>query len=296
MTIGDGRTIVVTGATGHQGGAVTRHLLNDGWRVRTLTRNPSGERARALKNLGAEVVKGDMGDRASLQPIFSSAYGVYSVQNPMISGLEVEIQQGKNVADVAHEANVQHLVYGSAGVGLGGTGIGSWESKLQIEAHIRDLDLPVTILRPMALMELMTDRVYYPAVSTWHVMPKLMGASRKVGWLAADDLGAIAATAFAQPAQFISQDLHLASDIQTIDECRRIYRTVMGRSPRRIPMSVWLFERFVGPDLTTMWRWLRTHEIDLDTALTRAIHPEAASVESWLRTQKDAPSGKRGAK
>jgi uncharacterized protein YbjT (DUF2867 family) len=127
-------------------------------------------------------------------------------------------------------------------------------------------------------------------------MPKLMGGSRKVGWLATDDLGAIAAKAFSQPAQFISQDVHLASDIQTIDECSRIYRAVMGRPPRRIPMPVWLFERIVGPDLTTMWHWLRTHEIDLDTAPTRAIHPGAVTVDSWLRTQKDAPSGKRRAK
>jgi hypothetical protein len=60
-----------------------------------------------------------------------------------------------------------------------------------------------------------------------------------------------------------------------------------------MPMPVWLFQRIVGPDLTTMWRWLRTHEIDLDTAPTRAIHPGAVTVESWLRTQKDAHSSKQ---
>lgn len=290
MTSIDGRTIVVTGATGHQGGAVTRHLLKDGWHVRALTRNRSSERARALENLGAEVLQGDMDDPASLQPVFAGAYGVYSVQNPMISGMEAEIQQGKNVADVALQAGVQHLVYGSAGVGMKGTGIGSWESKLQVEDHIHQLGLPLTILRPMALMELMTDRVYYPAVSTWHVMPKLMGASRDVGWLAADDLGAIAARVFAQPDRFIGQDLHLASDIRTIDQSREIYRAVMGRAPRRFPMPVWLFERIVGTDLTTMWRWLRTHEIDLGTGSTHEVHPEAMSVETWLRRQKAAPA------
>ena len=208
------RIVVATGATGHQGGAVTRHLLQAGWHVRALTRNPTSTKSQALATLGAEVVQGDMGDPASLRPVFSSASGVYSVQNPMISGLEQEIQQGRNVADVAHEVGVQHLVYGSAGLGVPGTGIGSWESKLAVEAHMRALGLPVTILRPMALMELMTDRVYYPAVSTWHVMPKLMGATRPVGWLCADDLGAIAAAVFAAPDIYIGQDLHLASDVQ----------------------------------------------------------------------------------
>jgi uncharacterized protein YbjT (DUF2867 family) len=156
------RVIVVTGATGHQGGAVTRHLLRAGWYVRALTRNVSSSSARELGRLGAEVVQGDMGDPATLRPHVAGAYGIYSVQNPMISGLDAEIHQGTNVAEVASEAGVKHLVYGSAGTGEPGTGIGSWESKLTIEGHMRSLGLPVTVLRPMALMELMTDQVYYP--------------------------------------------------------------------------------------------------------------------------------------
>jgi hypothetical protein len=151
---------------------------------------------------------------------------------------------------------------------------------------MRELGLPVTILRPMALMELMTDKVYYPAVSTWHVMPKLMGSDRPVAWLAADDLGAIAATVFADPERFTGQDLHLASDVKSIEASRATYREVMGRSPRRFPMPVWLFERIVGTDLTTMWRWLRVNEIDLDTIQARAIYPGAKTVEAWLRAQK----------
>lgn len=91
-----------------------------------MTRNLVSEKARALAAIGAEVVQGDVGEPASLRPIFAGAYGVFSVQNPMISGLEDEVRQGKHVADIAHEAGVQHLVYGSAGTGLPGTGIGSW--------------------------------------------------------------------------------------------------------------------------------------------------------------------------
>lgn len=282
----DARTIVVTGATGHQGGAVTRHLLRDGWQVRAVTRDPTSARARALADLGAQVVQGDMADAASLRPVFAGAYGVYSVQNPMISGIDGEIHQGKTVADAAREAGVSHLVYGSAGIGVPGTGVGSWESKLQVEAHMRTLGLPITVLRPMALMELMTDRVYYPPMSTWHVMPRLMGASRPVGWLAADDLGAIAARVFAQPERFVGQDLRLSSDVQSIAECRVLYRSVMGRAPRQFPMPVWLFERVTGTDLTTMWRWLRANEIDLDPGPTRAIHHEVMTVEEWLGGQR----------
>ncbi len=130
MTGAGGRMIVVTGATGRQGGAVTRHLLTAGWQVRALTRNPTSKRAQALAASGVAVVQGDMGEAASLRPAFAGAYGVYSVQNPYISGPEAEVHQGTTVADVAQEVGVQHLVYGSAGTGRPGTGIPSWETKL----------------------------------------------------------------------------------------------------------------------------------------------------------------------
>jgi uncharacterized protein YbjT (DUF2867 family) len=279
------RIIAVTGATGRQGGGVTRALLNAGWRVRAFTRNPNSQKAQALAALGAEVVQGDMEDRQSLLAAFREAYGVYSVQNPMLSDLETEVKQGKLVADAAKEAAVQHLVYGSAGFGKP-TPIGSWNSKLQVEAHMKGLGIPLTILRPMAFMELMTDKAYYPAVSTWHIMPNLMGKDRPVGWLSTEDLGIITAKVFAAPEQFIGQEIKLTSDVKSIEEARSIYRDVMGKNPSRFPMPVWMFKRFVGTDLITMWEWLRTATIDLDTQPTHAIHPEALSVEAWLRKQK----------
>lgn len=279
------RVIVVVGAAGRQGGAVTRALLKDGWHIRALTRNPDSPKAQALAAAGAEVVQGNMDDRQSLQSAFQGAYGVYSVQNPMISGLEAEVRHGKQVADAAKEANVQHLVYGSAGIGKP-TGIGSWDSKLQVEAHMKSLGLPVTILRPVAFMELMTDKGFYPNVSTWYLMPKFMGDKRPVGWLSTTDLGIIAAKAFAAPEQFVGQDIRLSSDVKSIEECRAIYRDVMGKNPSRFPMPVWMFKRFVGTDLITMWQWLSTADIDFNPESTRALHPEALSVKDWLTTQR----------
>jgi uncharacterized protein YbjT (DUF2867 family) len=278
------RIIVVTGATGRQGGAVTRALLEADWRVRALTRNASSQKAQALSVLGAEVIQGDMDDKPSLQSAFQGAYGVYSVQNPTIGGLESEIRQGKLVADAAKEANIQQLVYGSTGTGRP-TGIGSWDSKLQIEAHMQVLGIPLTILRPRAFIELMTDKAFYPNVSTWHLMPKLMGETRPLGWISCEDLGIIAAKAFASPERFIGQDINLASDLKSIAECRAIYQDVTGKKPSRFPMPVWMFKRFVGTDLLTMWQWLGTGEIDFDTKQTYAIHPDALSIQAWLRKQ-----------
>jgi uncharacterized protein YbjT (DUF2867 family) len=298
-TVTGDRMIAVTGATGRQGGAVARHLLSEGWRVRALTRRPEGGPARRLAALGADVVGADMTDQDGLVRAFGGAHGVFSVQNPMISGIEGEILQGRNVADAARQCGVRHVVYGSAGTGESGTGIGSWESKLVVQAHLQELGLPLTVLRPNAFMELMTDRKFFPPASTWHVMPELMGAGRPVWWLCLDDLGAIAARVFADPDRFVGVDLKLAADVRSIAECREIWREVTGRPPRSIPMPVWMFERFVGTDLTTMWRWLRTADIDVDLAQTSEILPAAAGVREWLvrtraRGSVSGPAGRRG--
>ena len=284
MTSDSRGTIVVCGATGRQGGAVARRLRDDGWTVRGVTRSPQSDKARRLMSDGIEVAEADMADRGSLDTTFDGAYGVYSVQNPMISGFEAEIEQGRNVADAAKAAGIRHVVYGSAGIGTR-TGIPSWDTKVAVTEHMRTLGLPLTVLRPEAFMELMTDKAYYPQVAVWHVMPKLMGSDRVVPWLAVDDLGTIAARVFASPERYIGADIPLAGDVRTIDECRAIWADVTGKRPSSFPMPTWLFERIAGhagKDLPVMWRWLRTGSVPEDTGPTRELHPTAITVREWV--------------
>lgn len=286
MVNSEAGTIAVTGATGLQGGAVSRALLRDGWHVRALTRDPGSKAARSVGALGAEVVQADMDDRRSLERAFADVAGVFAVQNHHISGYEGEVRQAKNVTDAAKRLAVPQVVYGAAGIGRRGTGVGSWETKVDVVEYMHAQGLPVTILRPMAFMELMTASKFFPAASTWHVMPKVMGGDRPVGWIAVDDLAAVTVKAFTDPERFVGRDLALVADVLSVDEARQTWRAVMGKAPRRFPMPVRLFERFVGVDETTMWRWLRANEIDLDTRPTRNLHPTALTVEAWLRRQK----------
>jgi uncharacterized protein YbjT (DUF2867 family) len=277
-----GRTVAVVGATGLQGSAVTRRLLVQGWRVRALTRNPDGDPARTLAGLGAEVVRSDSADPEVLARCFDGAHAVYSVQNHHISGYDGEIRQGKNVADAAARTGVGHMVYASSGAALAATGVGSWDAKVAVAEHARGRGVPLTVLRPVAFMELMTEKRFYPQASVWHLMPKLMGEATPVGWLSIGDLAVIAEKAFADPGTFVGRDLALASDVRSIQDCRAIWRDVTGREPRRFPMPRWLFERFSGTDETTMWRWLRQNRLDFDTRPTYEIHPEARTVRDWL--------------
>ena len=276
------RLVAVVGATGRQGSAVVRHLLHDGWAVRALTRKPAGAAARELAGRGAEVREVDTEDVDSVRAALLGADGLFNVQNPMTSSLVAEVRQGHNVATAAADAGIGHVVYGAAGVGDEPTGVGSWDSKLEVARRFRELGLPLTVLRPMAFMELMTDPRFYPRLAVWSVMPHLMGSSRPVGWLCVDDLGAIAARVFADPQRWAGASLGLASDVRTIDECRADWRERRGRPPRGFPMPVWLFERFAGRDLTTMWRWLHEAELDISTRTATGILPEARTVRAWL--------------
>ena len=284
MVSPEGKIIVVVGATGRQGGQVVRHLLQQGWRVRGLTRKPESKKAAELKALGAEVVRADLDDGASLEAAFADAYGLYTIQIPVSGKIEVEINQGRNVAQAAKKTGIRHIVYGSAG--LGGnriTGIEQWDAKEEITQIMYGLGLPLTRLRPLAFMELMTDPSYYPSSSTWYVWPRLSGINRPIGWISVQDVGAIAAKAFADPDEFIGKDLPLAADVKSLAECREIYKEVKGKYPSRFPMPLFLFEKFVGKDLADMWRWLRTNHFDLSTDLTRDVHPEAMTVRTWLQ-------------
>lgn len=285
-----GGVVVVTGATGRQGRAVTGALLAAGWPVRAMTRHPEQSAARKLAAAGAELVVADMEDPASLDRAFTGAYGVYSVQNFMTSGLDGEVRQGHNVADAARRAGIGHLVQGSAGTGDRGTGVGSFECKLDIEEHLAQLGLPATVLRPMAFMELMTDRAFFPPAGVWHVWPHLAGWDCRVPWLSCHDLGRIVERVFAQPQRFTGAQLRLAADVRSLRECKETYARVRGRGPLRIPMPPVLLERF-APDAVNLWRWTRTAVLDVNPETTRSILPDALSVEAWLQ-QTSAPRGR----
>ena len=143
------RLILVTGATGNQGGAVARHLLQRrNCTVRAFVRDQNKPAAQALKQAGAELVEGDFSDRASLDRALQSASGVFSMQN-FQDGSEAEIRQGKAVADAASSAGIKHFVYSSVGSAERKTGIPHFDSKFQVEEYIRASGLPYTIMRPV---------------------------------------------------------------------------------------------------------------------------------------------------
>ncbi len=150
----ENRKVLVTGATGRQGGAVARELLSHGYRVSAFTRTPESENAQAIKKLGAEIIKGDFDDPTSVQRALSGFWGVFSVQDTWSAGVEKEEVQGKRLAELARKAGIEHFVYTSVASAHRNTGIPHFENKWRIEQTIRSLAFPsFAIMRPVFFME-----------------------------------------------------------------------------------------------------------------------------------------------
>ena len=248
------KLILVTGATGRQGGAVARQLVAKGWQVRTMTRNPEGSAAKSLAEQGAEVVAGDFDDIDSLKKAVSDTYGVFSVQNFWEVGAEREIQQGKNIANVAEEVGVQHFVYTSVGAATRHTGLPHFESKFQIEKHIRSLELPATMLRPVAFME----NYYIPQVYDRLMKGKLADPVRAdvtLQLIAADDIGAFAALVFEKPDDFFGKAIEIAGDQLSNLEIAATFGKAMGIPVRFKKMPMPMVRLFMGKEMHQMFKW-----------------------------------------
>jgi uncharacterized protein YbjT (DUF2867 family) len=286
------KRVLIFGATGNVGGAATRELLKRGWDVRAVTRNPQSDKALALGELGAEVVQADMDDRASLEEAFEGIKRVFSVQSWVASGVEGEIRQGKAVAEAAKAAGVEHLVYGSAGIGETDSGVPHFDCKVEVERAMRDeLSLPTTAVRPGPFMELMTDKAFFPPMVAWGAMPKVVGWDTLVPWTAVADIGATIANVFEKPEKWIGRDINLIGDQKSLRGCKAAIKETTGRKPFGVPMPVAIFNRMVGPEFEVMWRWLvdwmagdGEQMVEAMMAESLAACPGLHSVERWLAT------------
>jgi uncharacterized protein YbjT (DUF2867 family) len=274
--------IAVNGATGQQGGAVARKLLADGWKVRALTRDPNRPAAQELKSLGAEIVPGDMDERAELDAAFKGAYGVFSVQNFWLPnvGFEGEVRQGKTVADAAKAAGVQHLVYSSVGAAYRGMGQKHFESKWIVEQYIQGLDIPYTILRPVAFMD----------NYNWSRAQILNGAfigmglrpEKGIQLIAAEDIGVFAVQAFADPDLYLGKTIELAGDELTELQIADTFTKVIGR-PVTLNLPAKEGGRQPEEEMIAMFNFFNGQGYDADIPALRKLHPGLLRFEEYLR-------------
>src|SRR5260370_9350758 len=207
------RTVLITGVTGNQGGAVAQALEGSGFYLRGLTRMQDGERAAALARQGVDIVKGDLDDEATLRRALAGAWGVFSVQNTLEAGVEREEAQGKRLATLAREAGVEHYVYTSVGSAHKRTGIPHFDNKGRIEETLRGLRFPShLILRPVFFME----NLLAPFSLQGSTLAWALGPGTKLQMIAVDDIGWFGARPFTDAAALNPRQIALAADVRTM--------------------------------------------------------------------------------
>lgn len=278
MSDNEKQTFAVLGATGQQGGATVRALLRAGVRVRALTRDPASAAARMITARGAEVVRADMEDAASLQVAFAGVAGVFamtSFEGP--EGSAGEIGYGRHIADAVHQAGVPHVVYTSVGGAERGTGIPHFESKRRIEQEMVSRDFAVTVLRPTFFMENFRPRQENGEI----VVREALLPGVPIQMIAADDIGAAAAASLLDPSAVEDGALEIAGDELTGEQIAAVYGERAGLPARFEPLPISIFAG--DPDLEPMFTWFsRPPAYQADFAATRKLVPGVQDLRTWL--------------
>src|SRR5258706_3791891 len=147
------KLVLVTGATGKQGGAVVEALLTRGHQVRALTRNPASQAANRLREQGVEIAVGDFADHDSLVRAARGVDAVYAMSTPYEQGAEKETAQGITITDAAKAAGVAHFIYSSVASANRATGIPHFDGQHEVEKHLQASGMPYTIVAPVFFME-----------------------------------------------------------------------------------------------------------------------------------------------
>jgi len=274
------RTILITGVTGNQGGAVAQALQGTGFHLRGLTRTPDSQRAAALARQGIDIVKGDLDDEATLRRALAGAWGVFGVQNAGEAGVEREEAQGKRLATLARQAGVEHYVYTSVGSADKRTGVPHFDNKGRIEETVRGLRFPShVILRPVFFME----NLVAPFSLQGSTLAWALGQGTKLQMIAVDDIGWFGARAFTHAATLNRREIDLAGDVRTMPEAAEILTEALGR-PIAFAQTPIEQVRQYSKEMALMLQWFERVGYSADIAgLEREFGRALTKLPDWAR-------------
>ena len=276
------RTILITGVTGHQGGAVARALQSSGFRLRGMTRNPESAPAATLARHGVDVVKGDLDDEAALRRALTGAWGVFGVQNTWEAGVEREEAQGNRLATLAREVGVEHFVYTSVGSAHKRTGVPHFDNKWRIEETVRRLRFPShVILRPVFFME----NLLAPYSLQGDTLSSALGPATKLQMIAVNDIGWFGARAFTDAAALNRREIDLAGDVRAMPEAAEILTESLGRPITFVQTPIEQVRQY-SEDMALMLEWFERVGYSADIAgLEREFGRPLTKLPDWARGQ-----------
>jgi uncharacterized protein YbjT (DUF2867 family) len=230
--------------------------------------------------MGAEVVRGDLDDRPSIELALAGVYGVFSVQNFWEAGYEREVSQGITLAEAAKAQGVKHFLYSSMGSSYRKTGIAAFDGKWEIEEHIRRIGLPYTILRPTSLME---DWEEMREETIGGTLAQPLDPHTALQQVSVEDVGVFAAMAFEDSERWLGREVDLAGDESTMVELAETFGRVLGRKVEYVQVSWEEFREAYGEDLAVMYEWFEEVGYEADIGALREEYPGLTTFEVYLR-------------
>jgi uncharacterized protein YbjT (DUF2867 family) len=282
------RLVLVTGGTGSQGGATVTHLLAaKKVRVRVLTRNVESPKAKSLAARGAELVKGDFDDVASLRTALGGVSAAFSVQQwTEKGGTAAEELHGKRFADAVKAAGSPHLVYSSAEGVERKSGLGHYESKWAIEQHIRELQLRATILRPVGFMDAFGAKALQRGMFLG-MFKASFGLTHRIQFVATHDIGWFAARALEDPERYAGRVIPLAGDELSVGEIIETFKTVTGIEPWVAPIPAFLAKMMMPKEFLDMFTWIREKGFKVNIAEVQREYPQLLTFAGWVKKHTD---------
>ncbi len=279
----DKNTVLVTGATGKQGGSVARALLKSGYTIKILTRNPASPAAQTLQKLGAAVAAGDLADKSSLTGALTGVKAVFAMTTPFQKGHEAEIAQGVNMIDAAKAAGVNHLVFSSVASADKKTGIPHFESKFRIEQHLAGSGVPYTIVGPTAFMENFIQPFALPSLREGKLV-RALPPDRPLQSIAVEDIGTFAAYVIGHRDKFLGKRIDIAGDNLNGEQTAADLSKVTGK-PIRYESFPPASMKAQNPDLAIMMEWQTKNNYEADIDSLRRDYPDVGwhRFEEWAR-------------
>lgn len=292
------KLITVFGATGNQGGSVSRALLAKGYKVRAVTRNVDSASAKALQAKGAELVQvKNMDDVGSLETAIKGAYGVFLVTNywGMLAenaetAYDREITQGKAVGDLCKKLGVSHLVYSGLEYvkDIIGKSCLHFDSKGIVEKYLDEIGVPNTSTRYSYYYE---NFIAYPAqknsdgtyTMTWPAVKPMDAVS-------VEDGGPAVVNIFDHPEEYIGKKIGFSGDKMTLSEYAAIISKATGKTLtfNHVPYDVFAKFPFPGADdLSAMFEFYDVGNPDRDIEKTKKLNPGTLSFQQWAEKNKD---------
>lgn len=280
------RKILVTGATGQQGGALARLLLQKKHEVYALIRSTKSEspKAQNLRNQGAKLVEGDLDKPDSLEQVMNGIDSVFLMGTWVEVGTEGEIRRGKMMVDIAKEKKIEHIVYSSVVNADKNTGIPHFESKYKVEQHIKNSGIPYTIIGPTFFMDNLHSYSLAGLQQGQVALP--LSPSRILQQSAVENIAEFSALALERRNSFIGKRIDIASDEITGEQAAKVLSNELGHKIRyeQVPMEQ---IRQASEDLAVMFEWFERIGTGVDVAALHKQYPEVnwLTFKDWVKSQ-----------